>query len=379
MSRILLVVLVCALSSATMFGQKLLIEIDTQEGQLLQQIDNEKDAAKKFFLLEQFAAQFPNHEAATWVLSHIQQQHLENKNYDKVFETGAKILSIDPLELSAAHNCLRAAEAKKELLLIRLWSSQTSKVAHKVMQLKRPEYGDDEEIAVWKQKIEYARQVEQYTEYSLYFASIQTKDTKVKSELIEALEQRNPTSEYLAQMRTSHTAVVRQVDIVEAVASAEIQFEKGEWNEDLLLMVATHYMEKRKEEAKVIAYSLKLLELLETKAKPEDISDAEWDVKKRHMLGTANWMAGLLFSTQEKFAPADRHLRAAVPYLSNSDMLAGAFYHLGYVNYRMAEAGERIKVHEAIRFTQQCIAIDSAVQRQAIENLKAIKAEYGLQ
>ena len=178
MSRILLVVLACALSSATMFGQKLLIEIDTQEGQLLQQIDNEKDAAKKFFLLEQFAAQFPNHEAATWVLSHIQQQHLENKNYDKVFETGSKILSIDPLELSAAHNCLRAAEAKKELPLIRLWSSQTSKVAHRVMQLKRPEYGDDEEIAVWKQKIEYARQVEQYTEYSLYFASIQTQDTR---------------------------------------------------------------------------------------------------------------------------------------------------------------------------------------------------------
>jgi hypothetical protein len=362
-----------------MFGQKLLIEIDTQEGQLLQQIDNEKDAAKKFFLLEQFATQFPNHEAATWVLSHIQQQHLENKNYDKVFETGAKILSIDPLEVSAAHNCLRAAEAKKELPLIRLWSSQTSKVARRVIQLKRPEYGDDEEIAVWKQKIEYARQVEQYTEYSLYFASIQTKDTKVKSELIEALEQRNPTSEYLAQMRTSHTTVVRQVDIVEAVASAEVQFEKGEWNEDLLLMAATHYMEQRKEEAKVIAYSLKLLELLETKAKPEEISDVEWDVKKRHMLGTANWMAGLLFSTQGKFADADKHLRAAVPYLNNSDMLAGAYYHLGYVNYRMAEAGERIKVHEAIRFTQQCIAINSAVQHQATENLKAIKAEYGLQ
>ena len=71
-------------------------------------------------------------------------------------------------------------------------------------------------------------------------------------------------------------------------------------------------MEKRKEEAKVVAYCLKLLELLETKAKPEDISDAEWDVKKSHMVGTANWMAGLLFSTQEKFAAADKHLRAAV-------------------------------------------------------------------
>ena len=302
MSRISLVVLVCALSSATMFGQKLLIEIDTQEGQLLQQIDNEKDAAKKFFLLEQFAAQFPNHEAATWVLSHIQQQHLENKNYDKVFETGAKILSIDPLELSAAHNCLRAAEAKKELPLIRLWSSQTSKVARKVMQLKRPEYGDDEEIAVWKQKVEYARQVEQYTEYSLYFASIQTKDTKVKSELIEALEQRNPTSEYLAQMRTSHTAVVRQVDIVEAVASAEIQFERVSGTRTCYSWSPRITWRSARKRRKSSAYSLKLLELLETKAKPEDISDAEWDVKKRHMLGTANWMAGLLFSTQEKFA-----------------------------------------------------------------------------
>ena len=60
-------------------------------------------------------------------------------------------------------------------------------------------------------------------------------------------------------------------------------------------------------------------------------------------------------------------------------MLAGAYYHLGYVNYRIAEAGERIRIHDAIRFTQQCIAINSAVQAQATENLKAMKAEYALQ
>ena len=224
-----------------------MIEVDTQEGQLLQQIDAEKDAAKKFRLLETFAKHFPNHEAVTWVLSHIQPHYLETKDYDKVLATGTKILSIDPLEVSAAHNCLKAAEAMKDLPLIKMWSAQTSNIARKAMQLKRPEYGDEEEVAEWKQKVEFARQVEQYSEYSLYFASLQTKDTKTKSSLIEALEQRNPTSEYLAQMRTSQTAVVRQVDIEEAVASAEAQFQKGEWNEDLLLMVTTHYMQKRKE------------------------------------------------------------------------------------------------------------------------------------
>jgi hypothetical protein len=62
-----------------------------------------------------------------------------------------------------------------------------------------------------------------------------------------------------------------------------------------------------------------------------------------------------------------------------TDMLAGAYYHLGCINYRMAEAGERIRVHDAIHYAQLCIAINSAVQHQAMENLKAIKAEYGLQ
>jgi hypothetical protein len=138
-------------------------------------------------------------------------------------------------------------------------------------------------------------------------------------------------------------------------------------------------MQKRKENAKIVAYSLKLLELLETRTKPEEISDAEWNTKKETMLGAANWMAGLLYSTQERYAQADKHLRAALPYIKNNDMLAGAYYHLGYVNYRIAEAGERIKIHDAIRFTQACMAINSAVQHQASENLKAIKAEYGMQ
>jgi tetratricopeptide (TPR) repeat protein len=379
MSRMFLLFALLALSSATLCGQRLIVEIDTHEGQLLQAIDNEKDPAIRYNLLEKFANQFPNHEAVTWVLSHIQTHHLEAKDYQKAIATGVKILSVDPLEVSAAHNALKAAEALKDLTLIKTWSTQTSNIARKAMQTPKPEYGDDEDVTNWKQRVEFARQVEQYSEYSLYFASLQTKDSRTKTGLIEALEQRNPMSEYLAQMRTSQTMVVRQVDIEEAVASAEAQFQKEEWNEDLLLMVATHYMQKRKENAKIIAYSLKLLELLETKGKPEEISDADWARKKENMLGTANWMVGLLYSTQERFAQADKHLRAALPYLRNSDMVAGAYYHLGYANYRMAEAGDRIKVHDAIRFTQMCAGINSAVQFQAKENLKAIKAEYGMQ
>ena len=379
MKNLLLPIALFVLCAPAAVSQRLVIEVTTVEGQLLQSIDAEQDPAKKLVMLEDFANKFPNHEAVTWVLSHIQQHYLTAKQYEKVFEAGTKLLSVDPTELSAAHNCLKAAEGLKELNLVKLWSTQASQLARRNMQLKKPEFGDDNDVTEWKQKVEYARQVEQYTEYSLYFASLQSKDPKVKSNLIETLEQRNPMSEYLAQMRTAHTTVVRQVDIEEAVAAAENQFSKGEYNEDLLHMVATHLMQKRRDPEKVINYSLKLLEMLATARKPEEMSDAEWQKKTTNMIGTSNWMIGLLYSTQNQYKLADKHLRTALPYLNNSDMLAGAYYHLGFVNYQLAEAGERIRIHDAVKFTKDCISINSTVQQQATENLKAMKAEYGLQ
>ena len=69
--------------------------------------------AKKMTLLETFAKQFPNHEAATWVLAAIQQAHLQNKDYDKVLAEGTRILSIDPLELSAAHQLSQGSGGKE--------------------------------------------------------------------------------------------------------------------------------------------------------------------------------------------------------------------------------------------------------------------------
>ena len=377
MKSFLLRISLLLLVSTAAFSQKLLIETDTQEGQLLQQIDDEANEVKKQALLEQFAKTFPNHEAMPWVLSQTQARYITQKNWDKALEIGTRLLGLDPMEVGAAHNCLKAAEGKQDVELIRKWSDQTSIVAREVRKLKKPD--DPEDVDDWKVKVEYAKQVEQYAEYALYYAALNVKDVKIKNSLMEQLEQKNPTSEYLAQLRTSQTTVVRQVDVEEAVAAAEAGFAKGEYNDDLLLMVATHYMSKRTNPDRVITYSNKLVELLNTKPKPAGMDDGEWNRKKANMMGTANWMMGLLYSTQERFAQADHALRAALPHLHNSDMVAGALYHLGYVNYRLAEQGERLRIHDAVRYTTECSQINSAVQKQAIDNLKSMKAEYNLQ
>jgi len=377
MNSVIRRVFLLLLIATAAFSQKLVIEVDTQEGQLLQQIDAEASAAKKQAMLEQFASLFPNHEAITWVLGQLQLSYGADSKFDRVLEIGTKLLGLDPDDVSAAHNCLKAAEGKKDLDLVRRWSDLTSQIARKVKQSKKPE--DPEEQEDWKHKVEYAKQVDQYAEYAIYFAALQTRDAKLKSKLIENLEQKNPNSEYLAQLRTSQTQVVRQVDIEEAAAAAEAAFAKGQYNVDSLMMVANHLMSKRRDPEKVIAYSNRALEMLNVAAKPEELSDADWDAKKHQMRGAANWMVGLLYSTQEKFAMADKALREALPDIKNSDMMAGALYHLGYVNFRLAEAGERIRIHDAVRYTAECTTINSAVQQQAVANLKSMKAEYNLQ
>jgi hypothetical protein len=376
MTLILRIALFVVLISMAASAQKLMVESDTIEGILLQQIDSEQDPDKQLVLLEKFAKDFPNHEAITWVLAHLQSVALKNKNFDRVLELSIRILGSDPDDVAAAHNALRAVEQQGDVELVKRWSAMTSAIARRVIKSKQPD--DPEEVEDWKARVDFAKQVETYTEYALYYAAVNSKDSRTKSEIVEALEQRNPKSEYLAQMRTSQAAVVRQVDVEEAVRSVEADFAGGKFQAEPLYMAAAYYMQRRTFPDKVVTYGLKVLELLEKGEKPAEINDLDWDRRKRDLIGQTNWMVGLIFSTQEKFALADKHLRVALTQIKDGDMVSGALYHLGYVNYKLAEAGDRIRIHDAVKFTTECTRIGSAVQAQATENLKAMKAEYGL-
>ena len=86
---------------------------------------------------------------------------------------------------------------KKDPDLVLKWSAKTSELAQKVVASPQPT--DADEVENWKARVDYARQVNTYTEYSLYAMALQTADPKKQVELIEALQQRNPKSEYLAK------------------------------------------------------------------------------------------------------------------------------------------------------------------------------------
>ncbi|HWQ56496.1 MAG TPA: hypothetical protein VN442_22610 [Bryobacteraceae bacterium] len=368
----LLLVVVLSMAPSSSFAQCFKIaevNAETPEGQLLQQIGQESDDVKKLALLEKFAAEHAKHEAVGWVYEQAQAAYSKAGNPDKVLELGGKILALSPDCVESAQQMLKAAEAKKDLDLIRKWSDQTSQIALKVANAPKP--ADEDQVEAWKNRADWARQVNTYTEYSLYAAALQAPEPKKKIELLEALQARNAKSEYLAKAYGQLFLAYRQAGANDkAVALAQKVLATDESDPDMLIVLASDYLAKKKEPEKVHAYSAKVVQIMTAQPKPEGVSDADWQKRRNAMLGAAHFVSGSLYYAQARWPQADKELREAVPLLDNEQVKAEALYYLGFANYKM-EKGQ-----EAANFYRQCSTIKSRFQALAAKNLAGVRREF---
>ena len=143
-------------------------------------------------------------------------------------------------------------------------------------------------------------------------------------------------------------------------------------SEDALLMVAEGYLQHGASD-RVLGYSAKLIQVMNTKKKPSIVRQEDWDKKKLHYAGTAYWMIGNTYISQNRFGQADSALRAALPMLrQNNQSAASILFYLGWANYKLQNFAE------AERFYKQCMAIRSQFQEQAIKNLTVMRSEQGI-
>src|SRR5690349_8103290 len=214
--RTVLLVLVAA---ASLLAQRHKVNINTEtpEGQLLQQIGQESDDAKKLALLEKFTQDYGKSENLAWVYAQMQPLYTKASQPDKAVEIGDKLMALDPDDLETSLATLKAAEAKKDPDLVKKWSNMTGQVAQKAMVSPQPK--DEDEAEDWKKRVDYAKQVNTYSEYALYAMAIQATDPRKKADLIETLEQRNPQSQYLAEVKPLLFQAYRQAgDNAKAIA-----------------------------------------------------------------------------------------------------------------------------------------------------------------
>jgi len=357
----------------------LVIDTETPQGALLQQIGLQDDAKLKLQMLEQFVRDYPNHEAVGWVLSQMPEAYVKLGQPDKALEACDRLLAKEPANAAGAHGCLKIAEGTKNPDLIKKWALETHAASEKTIAAPKPKFEYEDEETEWKQSIDFAKQVATYSEYSLYATALQTADPGKKIELIDALRKGNPESQYLPQLTEQAFLAYRQAGNLEkAIEIAENAMAKGHASADMMVVAADYYLNQKKDYAKTIDYCKKLTASLATEQAPKGMSPEDWAKKKDTILGTGYWMMGVAYANQRKYASADRALRKALPKVQgNTLMKAGALFFLGLSNFQLGnKSGKEKQILDAFKFTKQCAAMKSPYQPQARKNLKAIQTQY---
>jgi len=353
---------------------KIDVDAESDDGILLQRIQQEPLAARKLALLEKYALQFPRTTSIAWVYEQLLAIYVDAKQSDKILATAENLLAVDPNDVDAAHAALHVAESNNDGALIEKYAAQAWDVASRAAKAKRP--ADPDDVPDWAKQIEFGKQVMNYAEYVL--SNRAQSDRGRKAELLRVLELRNPQSKFLIAAKKEPVRI----------EWASISPEKAERgliddpdNVDYLMNVADYDMRRDHDLQKVLNYSIRILDLMPRKPRPEGTTPDEWERKKTRYIGSANWMVGVIYGKQGRYSLSDRYLRAALSHIrDNMQALAAAYFYLGYDNYAMAgELRDRAKAIEAVRYSKLCVAIDGPFQPLARKNLDVLRSEYNIE
>ena len=108
-------------------------------------------------------------------------------------------------EMDDAYQSLKDAVAKKDAAAVKKVAPDAYKLAKQAENEAAPTNADEKEA--WTQHVAYAKDVESFTEYSLYATAVQS-PSETLIDLIQMLEQINPKSKYLADAYAPYFAAL---------------------------------------------------------------------------------------------------------------------------------------------------------------------------
>lgn len=276
-------------------------------------------------------------------------------------------------DLDTSYQALKDAVAKKDAAEVKKLAVETWGIAHAAAIAPAPE-GEAEKDA-WKKSVEYAKGVEQYSEYAMSSTALAS-DEATLIDLISTLEQTNPKSKYLAYAYANYfVALTKAGGAAKVIAIAEKALPHFPDNPDLLMVLADQDMNKRQVQA-AGAHAERLVAAFR-KGAPEGMPSADWERKKAAMSTRAYWICGMAHAEKNEHTLADVDLRLALPLVKgNEAMLASTLFYLGVSNYHIGrQAMDRGRILEAAKFSEQAAAIRSTFQQQAWTNAHLMKQE----
>src|SRR5580700_2458889 len=239
---------------------------------------------------------------------------------------------------------LKDAQAKKDPDAVKKLALESSKLAR--AEAAAPQPSDAAAVAEWKQRVEFAKQVDRFAEYSLASTAISITDQDKMEDLVGSLLDLSPKSEYLTLCSHTYLAALAQQGPEKQLAAAQKLLNANANNEEALHVLALGYSSSNPDRAS--GYATRLLTVMKAKAKPDGVAEADWEKTKSGMLGDGYYIVGAAACTKLGWIDCDRNLKLAVPYVSKDPRTLGiTYFYLGLADYQIGKAtGDRTKMLE---------------------------------
>jgi tetratricopeptide (TPR) repeat protein len=362
----LLIILVAVASLMMAQRRKPVYDPETKEGLLIEHVQQESDPSEKLHYMEQLILQYPTSSALPWIFDQLQPAYMKEKEWDEAMRIGEKRVDLEPDNLDAAKLSLKAAESKGNNDDILKWADVSWKIASHIAAKGGRAAAD-------------AEQTRLYAEYSLFSIAQQTTDPTTRLGLLKSLQERNPKSPYAENIPAECFLIYKRLGQMDkGLALAEQTLAADPDNIDMLMAVAEYHFGRDEAREKIITHVTHVVEVLGRKPRPASLSEEDWEKKRSHILGTANYMGGVSSNLTGQYGRADQMLRAALPLITGDGLQeATVFYHLGVANYHLADSSPA-RAKDALAYWRRCASIKSNFQGQAMKNAEALRVEFNL-
>jgi len=332
---------------------------------------NSADPSQKLQLIDQFSQAHPEGDFQIVADEQYVSFYLNAKQYDKVFEYGEKLFTLDPDNYSNALSMIRAANEKGDTEKLFLYGEKANSILQRYKAAPPPPEANAENWAHTKEdKLASLKSDQDYVQESLLSAAYNVKDPVKKAGYFERFAKLYPdtaeSEQALSMAAFSYQQAQNRAKMLEVANSV---LAKDPNNIGMLLLLADDYSEKGEQLDKAESYAKKAASLTDTAKKPDNFTEDQWKQQLTVQKGLALSVLGQVSLEKKLNTQAVDNLTKAAPLLkSNAVTYARNEYRLGFAYLNLK------KNAEAKQAFTEAASVDSPYKGPAQQKLNELGA-----
>lgn len=332
LTALLLLSVILAPASRAQLGKNVMIPAGSDIDHQLDAI-NSAAPSEKLQLIDQFSQAHSESDYQIVADEQYVNYYLNAKQYDRAFEYGEKLFSLDPDNYTNAINMVRAANEKGDTDKLFSYGEKANSIVQRYKAASPPPDSDpDAWMRTKNERLAGIKDDQVYVQQSLWSAAFSVKDPAKKASDFERFAKMYPDSPEGQQALTMAAGYYQQAqNRTKMLEVANGALAKDPNNIGMLVLLADDYSEKGEQLDKAEAYAKKAASLTDTAQRPEGVSDDQWKQQLSVEKGLAYSALGQVNIQKKLNAQAVDNLTKAAPLLKpNAVSYARNQYRLGF-------------------------------------------------